>query len=88
MENSKKELDSEAPTAGGSSKAGHSHQEKQPTDKGINKPFSSTVPSTASGCVRKEGSHGYLKKMSTQERRKIEPDIKRKCRLGMFVWHG
>ena len=83
MENSKRKL--ETPTAGGSSEAGHSRQDKPPT-----KPSSSTVPSTTSGCFSKQGSHseqGYLKKMSRQERRKIEQDIKRKRRPGMFVWH-
>ena len=91
MEKSKRKL--ETPTAGGSSReAGHSgRQDKPPTDEGTTKPSgSSTVSSTTSGCVSKQGSHseqGYLKKMSRQERRKIEQDIKRKRRPGMFVWH-
>ena len=73
-----------------SSKAGHSHQDKSPTDEGTTKPFSSTVPNTISGCVTvsKQGNHsepGYLKKMPGQERRKIEQDIKQKRRPGMFV---
>ena len=90
MESSKRKL--ETPTTGGSSEAGHSHQDKPPADEGTSKPSSSsTVPSTTSGCVSKQGSHseqGYLKKMPRQERRRIEQDIKRKHRPGMFVWHG
>ena len=90
MENSKKKL--ETPTVGGSSEAGHSHRDKPPTDdEGTTKPSSSTVPRTTSGCVSKQGSHSeqdYLKKMSRQERQRVEQDIKRKRRPGMFVWHG
>ena len=89
MENSEKEL--QTPATGGSSKAGHSYQDKPSADECTAKPFSSTVSSTASGYVSKEGSRSeqrYLKKMSRQERRKIEQDIKRKRRPGMFVWRG
>ena len=78
-ESNERELDT--PTAGGSSKAGG---DKPPGNEDTTKPFSST---TASGSVSKEGSHtkqGYLK-MSRQERRKIEHDIKRKHRPGLFV---
>ena len=57
-------------------------------DRGGTKALSSTVASTPGDHVSKKGSSGeldYLKKMSRQERRKIELEMKRKRRPGMFV---
>ena len=52
----------------------------------MTKPISSastaTIGSTATGSI---SSRSYLKKMSRQERRRIEQDIKRKRRPGKFV---
>ena len=43
----------------------------------------STVPNTASGTVSKEGDQqGYLKSLSRHERRRIEQEMRRKCKPG------
>ena len=75
----------ESGTASRSSEAAPSQQDKpsQAGEGGTSKPLSSTVPSTASGTVSKEGSQqGYRKKISRHERRRIEQEIRRKRKPG------
>ena len=73
----REERDVESRTTSGNSEAAPSRQRGKP----------STVPSTGSGTVSKEGSHqDYLQSLPRPERRRVQQEMRRKRKPGKLIF--